>query len=261
MLNRSHNIRRAMAVLVVMGLLVIQPVAAAGTTVTQTITPGLLTLTSQPSATLTSVPVDSVHNQTTQGSLGAVQVTDNRGSAAGWSATATVSNFTKVDTPTRLAGSAGGITLGGTYTGSGYTFTLTITKAGDIGTAQFGVEGISDTQTITATDTPISTTGLTVRFAPGNYQVGDQWTWNAAAIPASDLTISPSTINAMVGSYAGVQPGAVHTLSSNTDVATIMNAAAGGGMGWYIDTPSLSLLVPVGTRSGSYTATVTETVN
>jgi len=235
------------------------PTQAATTSLYQEVDPGALTINSAGSDAMSGTTANATHDQLTSGSLGAVNVTDNRGSAAGWSATMTASNFTYLEPPVRVSGSTGGITLGGSFTGNSSTpFTVTITAAGPVGSSQFSVTGVSGPLTTAAGDIALGSTGLTVRFSAGTYQVGDQWTFRDDVIPASNLTVTMPNVNGVAGGYQGVQPGPVHSFS---DSSTIMSAPAGSGMGFFTDIPSLALTIPASTHSGTYVATITETVN
>ncbi len=237
---------------------------AANTNVDQTINPGLLTLTAPLHATMSSLNADAVHDQASSGSLGTVNVTDSRGTGAGWSLTATASSFTKVDQPIQVRGSDGTLTSSGTYSGSGNgAYIITITHSGSDGSAMFAVSGLADQgpTAVTSGDVPLGIQGVMVNFHDTSYTAGDQWAINANTIPANQLTITPSAINAMVGAYMGVSAGTAHTFTDSTDSATLMSAAFGSGLGWYTNTPSLSLGIPASTRAGTYTATITETLD
>jgi hypothetical protein len=238
---------------------------AASTAVSQTINQGLLTLTSQPTAAMSSVDADAVHNQTSIGSLGAIDTTDSRGTAAGWSLTATASDFTKVDQPVAAANlGSGTLSSGGVYTGStSGTYIIRISRGGAVNGAQFSVSGLQGQgpTTIKAGDMPIGGQGVTLSFGGSNYVAGDQWTVAVGVIPVSNLTLLPSSVVAQVGGPTGVTSGSGHTFSGASDSATIMTADPGEGEGWYTNTPNLSLSIPAATRAGNYAATVTETLN
>lgn len=138
------------------------------TTVTFTVTSGLLTLTAPVSADLGG----GAPGTTVTGALGVVTVTDNRALlSASWVTTASASSWT---------------------TGSG-TPAETI-PATDVG---YNPGSITTTGTITATGTPITLAGAAAPVVTGSNGVGNNTaTWNptlAAALPAA----------AVVGTYTG----------------------------------------------------------
>lgn len=145
---------------------------------TYTVTSGTLSISNPTSATFTSVTIQATSQQTTA-NMSAITVSDSRGSNAGWSATATVSNFSD------------------------------------------GIHTISVT----------------------------------------NLSITPGSLTVVSGSGTGVSSGSSHTFTSTSDTATLMNANVGYGNGEYQVSPSLQLTIPVGSYSGSYSATMTITVS
>lgn len=107
------------------------------TDVSVTINAGSLTLSSQASASLSSVTL-AASTQTATGDLGNVTVEDNRGSGAGWNATATLTDFTCC-TPTRTVAVTNATITPGSLTtnagtadataGSAHTYTSTTDQA------------------------------------------------------------------------------------------------------------------------------------
>lgn len=78
--------------LIFVGVLSFSRTQAATTTLNATINPGNLTLSNSSVATISAVTLEGV-SQASTGSLGPITVIDNRGTGAGWSVTATVSDF------------------------------------------------------------------------------------------------------------------------------------------------------------------------
>lgn len=136
------------------------------TTTTFEITAGVLEISAQPTATLTSVAAGA---ETVSGSLGNVTVTDNRGSTLGWATTASSSAFT-------LAAESGDTTIEatavdyapGTVTTTG-TITPTGTDAAGLAAAQTVVSGTAARGNNTATWNPTLTVTLPTDALAGVY--------------------------------------------------------------------------------------------
>ncbi len=81
-------------------------------------------------------------------------------------------------------------------------------------------------------------------------------------IPVTNLTVNPSngSFNIVYGSGVGMTLGASHLVSGVTDHILLLSASSGNGVGSYTINPGMQWQVPVGTYSGTYTATVTETL-
>jgi len=79
----------------------------------------------------------------------------------------------------------------------------------------------------------------------------------SSIIPATSMTITPTSVNVKSGLADGVSAGVVHTFLSDTDPATVMLAADGYGNGNYWNDVDLLLLVPGLTKAGFYSAVVT----
>lgn len=241
----------------------LQIARGADTVTTQEVNPSSLSLVGQPSATLSSVSVNSTAAQNSSGNLGVTTITDDRGSGAGWSATATASHFTAINAAVMSSGANNTVTSGGTFSNAtGGIYTITIDSAGDTGAATFTVSGLESVgSTTTGTDVAIGTYGVTATFASASYQVGDQWTIRVDVIPVTGLTITPSAVTTIAGSSTGVTPGSEYTFTGVSDPATIMSASSNNGMGSYSNNPALELVIPANSYANTYTATITETVN
>lgn len=235
---------------------------AATTTVTTTVNPGTLSLTNPAAAALSSTTITATGVQSSVGSLGTLKVTDSRGTGAGWILTASISNFTKAAV-SRVTGTVGNITASGTYTGAtSGKYTVTIQTGGPVGTATYTVSGLeTQTATVSGASAPLGTKGLTLAFDAASYASGDQWTVDVSSIPASNFMITPGNVVAFSGSTSGVTAGPIKAFADSNDIATVMTASAGSGLGEYGNTPNLSLTIPASARSGSYTATLVETLN
>jgi hypothetical protein len=169
--------------------------------------------------------------------------------------------FSQIEQPKRITGTEGGLSASGYYTGAGNaSYSIKITGRGGADTAQFQVNGTGIRMATSSSPTVIGD-GIAVSFDSGNYQIGDEWTVKVSVIPAGSLTINPSDVTAQAGDSTGVAPGSPYTFNSANDIATIMTADSGYGMGQYTNTPTLALAIPRFVHTGSYTATVTETID
>lgn len=227
---------------------------------------GSLSLTAPSSVTLSTVTL-AAPQPSGSGSMGTMQVADSRGTNVGWSLTATSTNFGDVNPIVLVAGSHNTVTSGGKYDfQTGGTYTLTINNGGSVGHSTFNVTGLETASNITTgTNIAIGTRGVTATFNTATYSVGDSWSITVYTIPLNAyqfFTVNPNngTFTVVSGSGTGVSVGSSHGFTSNTDAATIMTATSGNGNGTYTVNPSLSLLVPAGTYTGNYSATITETV-
>ena len=241
------------------------PAGAATTTVSQTVTPGLLTLTSPTSATLPPAQTNADIGATSQGSLGTVQVTDGRGTNAGWSLTATTSNFAQIKSPVPSRTGSPTVTSAGAYTGiSNGEYDITITTAGGPGTVKFQYSGVeTDTLNTVPADgnVVLGTKGVLLNFGAGSYQVGDKYTVEADTMPANNLMVTPAALTTISGFSNGVHLGSAYQFTSTSDSATLMTADSGSGFGAYSTTPTVRLTIPSRSPVGTYTATLTETLN
>ena len=241
----------------------LSPAYAATVPVSATIMSGALTLATPVSAALPPTTLNLTSTQTASGSLGVSSVTDSRGSGAGWSVTATCSNFTHIGSPVTVSGTSQPI-ISGTYLALAFgTYTVTIVSGGGSGTATYSVSGLETQSSRPTSLSPqqFGMRGLNISFPAGTYAAGDQWTIDVDAISVNDLTITPSSLSASSGMLAGVSLGPTHTFAATSEPATVMSAAPNGGMGSYSSNLGLSLAIPTFARAGSYWATITETVN
>lgn len=120
-------------------------------------------------------------------------------------------------------------------------------------TAQNGTGSLG---TITVTDTRGTNVGWNLTATASNFTSGTH------TIAVTNFTINPSngTLAVISGSGTGVSAGSSHIYTGTSDVASLMTASSGNGNGQYTINPSLTLTVPVGSYAGTYTATITETV-
>lgn len=79
-----------------------------------------------------------------------------------------------------------------------------------------------------------------------------------ADIPAANFSVTPGAVTAVSGSAAGVTP----TLGGTLDAPVkVVSAAAGSGVGQYTQAIASSLTVPADSLAGTYTGTLTTTIN
>lgn len=235
--------------------------ANASPNVTYTLSAGTLSLSAPSSGSLSSVNLIA-GAMTGTGSLGTVQVTDRRGTLVGWNATATCSNFIRVNAAVRTSGSNNTVTSGGTYNNAtGGTYTITITTGGTLANARYSVSGLeSATNQVPGTNVAIGTRGVTATFTAATYVVGNSWTIRVDTIPVTNLTVNPGSVTLVEGPTNDAVAGSVDTFTGTSDPIVLMSAPATDGSGIFSVTPALSLNIPIGSYANTYTATVTETV-
>jgi hypothetical protein len=238
--------------------------SSATTLINQDVTGGSLTISNTGDQSLSSTQVSTTSANTT-GSLGTITVTDNRGSGAGWSATATSTHFIKVNSAVMTSGSNNTVTSdsGSTYSSATQgTYTITITTGGTVGNAIFSVSGLeSASNQTTGAGVAIGTRGVTATFASATYVIGDSWTIRVDVIPVTNLSVNPGSVTIITGSGTNVTAGGSHTFSSTSDATALISASYNYGLGSYSVTPSIQLTVPANSYANSYSATVTETVS
>lgn len=241
----------------------IQSTNAASTTITQAVTAGSVALVSQTSASMSAVGINATTAQISTGNLGTTTVTDNRGSGAGWSVTATATSFYVINGAVKTSGSNNSVASGGIYSGiTGGTYTVTIATGGAAGVATYTVGGVeAQAATTTGNAVVIGTKGVTATFAAATYITGDSWTIRVDTIPVTSLTLTPPVLTTVAGSSSGVTVGGAHTYTGVSDPATLMTATSGNGMGSYSTNPTLVLSVPAATYANNYTATIIETAS
>lgn len=238
---------------------------SAATTLNQTISGGLLSLSSTNNAHLDPIVIEHAGINFSRGTLGDVLVDDSRGSNAGWTASATVSNFTSTvgfthdgaaNTPFSLLGQSTNLAA------TSGTYTLTIVNGGRLGVATYAISGQLTTPTtnLAATQT-LGNTGFSFQASDVTYTAGDQFQLKLDIMPVSDLTIAPVAPVATSGSLAGVVAGDSHVFTSPNDPVTLATAANGNGDGLYDLSANLRLDVSPNANPGSYSAIVTETIN
>ncbi|MBU0648193.1 WxL domain-containing protein [Patescibacteria group bacterium] len=80
-------------------------------------------------------------------------------------------------------------------------------------------------------------------------------------IPVTNLTITPGAISPVgASSLNGISAGSKRAFGSTIDPIILMSAAAGNGMGRFLQDVGLSLSVDISTVPGSYSSVCTETV-
>ena len=217
--------------------------------------------------TATSTIGNATHTDTT-----GIEVKDERGTGAGWSAVMAVTNLTTRATERTLAGSNDTVTFTGTYDGldgvldPNGTFKVEITTGGDVGTAVFKWWDPAGTLTedVTTASTVTLSNGISVNFASTTYAVGDSWSAGVDVFPYTSLTVTPSDIYANSGSLTGVTAGSSELMTGSeatSDPKTIMTAAVNDGFGDYFIDVDLSQIIHPNSLSGTYTSTATITVS
>lgn len=268
-------------------------VQAASTTMDVTMSAGSLTIAAPGTATFTGKTVlttdqdtDGVIGDATDNNTTGVEVTDTRGTGAGWSLTMTTTNLTIREDDVKLSGSNDDVTSGGTYDGAlgiqvQYpSFVVEITTGGipDGATAEYSYwepgtdpSGAADGTAIKATDSAVElSNGVTISFTLATtYVGGDKWSILVDVFPYNDtpgstgLEISPSAIHADSGSAEGVNAGSGNQFFSGSAVTsealTVMTATADHGQGDYFVDIDMVQDIHKNSLDGQYTSTATLT--
>jgi len=255
-----------------------------------TMTAGSLT-TVAPDASFTGKTV-SASDQDSIGIIGdatdnstGVQVTDLRGTGAGWALTMTTTNLTITEDDVKMAGSNDDVTASGTYDGAlgiqtaFQSFTVKITTGGvaDGSTAEYSYWKPGTDTDETADGTAIKATGSAVELSNGvyiaftaetTYVVDDEWSILVDVFPyyvsaSVGLEISPDTLSAASGSTEGLTAGSANQFFTGSGVTsgalTVLTAAVDHGQGdYYID---IDMVQDIHKNSldGNYTSTATLT--
>jgi hypothetical protein len=258
LLTRRISLSLSLSILAVLGWNLPVSADSGATLIGQVINPGLLTITPAAHTDLSAVTLSHALGQTSSASLGPILIDDSRGSAAGWSLSATISNL---DGTTN----ANPFTITGTYTGNtdaDYTLITGTTSNGDhLGKTPYSLSGpsLNTTGTLIASQS-IGSTGLTINAADISYPAFNSYYLHVHVIPASTISFNPGAFISS-NSLLNVTPGSKHTFTGINDPATILNALKGYGDGYYQASATLSIAIPAGTHAGSYTGTLVETVN
>lgn len=215
---------------------------------------------------------DATHTNTT-----GIEVTDLRGTGAGWSTVMTVTHLTTRATQKTLAGSNNTVTFSGTYDGldgvldPNGTFKVEITTGGAVGTAVFKWWDPAGnlTSTITTAASVVLSNGITVNFAAATYVTADSWSAGVDVFPynystTKGLTATPSAIFANSGVTTGVTAGNEELMTGSTatsNAKTVMTAAVNSGFGDYFIDVHLSQTIHSNSLSGSFTSTAVITVS
>lgn len=266
---------------------------AASTTMDVTMTAGSLTITAPGTATFTGKIVlttdqdtDGVIGDATDNNTTGVEVTDARGSGAGWSLTMTTTNLTIREDDVMLSGSNDDVVSSGTYDGAlgiqtQYpSFVVEITTGGipDGATAEYSYwkpgtdpSGAADDTLIKATDSAVElSNGVSIAFTLATtYVSGDKWSILVDVFPYNDtpgstgLEISPSAIHVDSGSTEGVNAGSANQFFAGSavtsDALTVMTATADHGQGDYFVDIDMVQDIHKNSLDGQYTSTATLT--
>lgn len=255
-------------------------VYAATTTLNSTINGGALSI-GPPAGPIALVAVNaSASSQATTGVVSAVNIQDNRGAGAGWTAKMSSQHLTYTKAPSASSGNTSPlITLnsGSRYDGTcGITspatmYTVTISVGGSVGTAQYSVTGGCTGETLqtnvltAATNNSVGLRGIKIDFPAGSYAVNDSWKIGVDVFPYTDLTITPqAATEAVAGSgLTGLTTGSSGSFSGTaitSNERTILQASSNNGMGSYNQNIDLSLTIHGNSYSGTFSGTVTFTV-
>jgi len=263
----------------------VQIARAVTTPLDVTITAGALSISNSTAATASFVgKTVAIIEQTSTTTIGnttadttGIEVTDTRGTGAGWSTVMTVTHLTTRATQKTLAGLNDTVTFTGTYDGldgvldPNGTFKAEITTGGAVGTAVFQWWDPAGNLTSTATTSAsvVLSNGITVNFAVATYVVGDSWSAGVDVFPynystTKGLTATPSAIFVNSGVATGVTAGSAELMAGSavtSNAKTVMTAAVNSGSGDYFIDVGLSQTIHPNSLSGSYASTATITVS
>jgi hypothetical protein len=224
----------------------------------------------------------SIAEQITSASIGdfdheneiGIEVSDTRGTGAGWSATMTATHLTTRAAVKKLAGSNETVDFTGTYDGlqtaKPGTFIVEITASGSVGVAEFkwtDPDG-SVTSDVTTAASVVLSNGISVTFGAATYAVGDKWSVGVDAFSynydfTKGLTVTPSVIYAKSGSLEGVVAGSEELMTgtgATSNAKTLMTADINHGTGIYYIDAGLSQILHANSLPGTYISTAIITV-
>lgn len=245
-------------------------VAKASTTnMSQTISSGTKSVSSDATATLTGLTV-SHSAQTATGSFD-IDPKNTIGDGASYSVTMTSTNFTTIGGVQTVAGSNDTVSTSGTYDGTygisdpSKRYEIVITTGGAVGAAVFKwrVNAEAWTEGVTTAASVLLEKGISVTFGAATYVVDDAWEFGVDVFPYTSLTVTPGSITADSGSTSGMTAGSEGALSGSnatSDAKTLISTEDYRGMGDYAQTESLSLSVHGNPMAGTYNATATITI-
>ncbi len=229
-----------------------------------------LTITSPSEATFVGKTV-SFSSQTSTATISGLTVSDDRTGIPGWSVVMSTSNMTVISDPILLSGSNNTLDSAGSYDGTfGATspvsaYILTISTAGQVGTAKFDLSGVeTDDDLTTGAFVSLGTKGVRATFNTANYTVGDKWKIFIDTFPYTSLQVLPGSITANSGSLDGVSVGSTEYLSGTNSMSNgkvIMSASSGNGTGNYSQDIGFSLYLHAGSLSGDFMGVISFAVS
>ncbi len=230
------------------------------TTITQSIYPNKLGV-SAPLYLYFSPIVSNIFSwQNSTSILDNIILSNTRNGETSWTVSVICSGFSAINQPVKLHGLNDTLTSGGEYTNpKGGIYTITITKGGNTGIAQFNVKGMEDQNGTTGTNVLIGTRGLTATFAPAKYVTGDSWEIRVDTIPVSNLTVTPRGLTLLSGKSVNAHLGPSHTFLNRNDPATILVVPLGLFGNSYSTSLFLSLRIPPFTYANKYRAVLSIT--
>lgn len=250
----------------------------AGTSVGQTISSGILSITGPANVSLGSAVVGAT-SQSITGSISPVNVFDQRGTGVGWSSSLTIQNLTFTKSPSAFAGNTSpliNLNASSRYDGgcgvstSPITYTISISSGGSVGTAKYSVSGgCSDSNqsnvTTSLSGNAVGSRGVTVNFPAGQYVTGNRWSIPVDVYPFSGILLTPQTPTAAIAGsdLNGLTSGTSANLSGGgTQSASklLLTAAINNGMGSYNQDVNIQLTVHSLSLSGTYSGIITLSV-
>lgn len=245
------------------------------TNVGQTIGSGDLSITGPESiSSLGSIEVKTT-SQSVMGGIGPINVSDQRGTGAGWSSSLAMQNLTFTKSPSAFAGNMSpliNLNASSRYDGScgvntsPITYTISISRGGSVGTATYSVNGgCSDSNqanVITSlSGNAVGSNGVTVDFPDGQYVTGNRWSILVDVYPFGGILLTPQTPTAAIegADLNGLTKGTATNLSGGGTQSApklLLTAATNKGMGSYNQNVDIQLTVHALSLSGTYSGTI-----
>lgn len=277
----KRALSKHVALITLVGLLIVPSLASAATTsVSQVMSGGSLSVSSDASASFTARTISS-SEQSGTASVG-LSISDTRGSGAGWTVTMTATPLTTTRIFADSANTGDMIMTQGTgkYTGAHgqidheapCMLTYIVVTGGSAGTATFTVADNTvqnSSCTYDGSSTPTSQgdeftvhRGITADIS-GSGTTGDKFYVLMDMYPGSDLSAVCNAAVATSGTTDQVSAGSCGAFSGSnvlSDSLTVLTAPAGYGLGTYTQQIDYTLTMHQNAIAGTYLGSLTFTI-
>lgn len=238
---------------------------ASSTPITQVVNSGLLSMVPSTKVDLSPATLSHTQGQGSSGTVGQIAVDDSRGTYAGWSLTATLSNLVSTSAFADDNDNAP-FTVSGTYNGSTDAAYDLTTGSGSTGThlgqMTYTLNGPGgQTSGTLHQNQQLGSSGLSFTASDIDYPVSTVYHLHVYVIGASNFLVTPKSVMNSIGSLNGVTTGMSRVVGSPTDPITLASAGRGFGDGYYTSGATLILTIPPGAHAGTYSGQIVETLN